>query len=178
MTGVLHGRTTRAAIAILAAVVAAAGAAVGRTDASSPAAVAPRPAPTLSSGRAFVLNELRQKLDGRWSQAWSSLYPLHQRVAVKAVYVRCERGTPFLSRTLTFGILRAKRALVHVPGRSKSVPGAAITLRVALAWYGPRDPIVLKPTLHIVAVGGHWRWLLSNTSYRMYRHAACGSVAV
>jgi hypothetical protein len=176
MTGVLHGRATRGAISILAPMVAAAGVAVGRTDASSPATVTPPPAPTLSSGRAFLLDELREKLDGRWSQAWSSLYPLHQRLAVRAVYVRCERATPFLSRTRTFVIVHARRELVHVPGLSKMIPGAAIKLRVTLAWYGPRDPIVLTPTLHIVAVGGRWRWLLSNQSYLTYRHGACGSL--
>ena len=163
------------ALATLTAIVAAAAVAVGRPDVSTPTPTRPQ-TPTLSSAGVFLVDELRQKLDGRWSRAWSSLYPLHQRVAVKAVYVRCERTTPFLAQTLTFGILRARRTLVHVPGMSRDVPGAAVTLRVALAWYGPRDPIVLTPTLHVVAVGGRWRWLLSSKSYLMYRHAACGSL--
>jgi hypothetical protein len=30
--------------------------------------------------------------------------------------------------------------------------------------------------LHVVAVAGHWRWLLSSESYVKYRHAACGSL--
>lgn len=165
------------AIAALAAIVAATAIAVGRTDAPSPRVAASAPAPTLSSARSFLLQELQYKLDGRWSKAWSSLYPLHQRVAVKAVYMRCESSTPFLSKTLGFGILGIRRTRVHVPGRAQSVPGAAVKLRVALAWYGPRDPIVLTPTLHVVAVGGRWRWLLSSESYSMYRHEACGSPA-
>jgi|SRR5262249_23574761 len=168
--------TCGGAIALLAAIVAAAAVAVGRTAAPSPAPAAHAPAPTLSSAGPFLVHELRQKLDGRWSGAWSTLYPLHQRVAVKAVYVRCERATPFLSRTLAFGILRIRRARVHVPGLSRSLPGAAVTLRVNLAWFGPRDPIVLTPTMHLVAVDGRWRWLLSSESYLMYRHAACGSL--
>ncbi|HEY2374092.1 MAG TPA: hypothetical protein VGH82_16350 [Gaiellaceae bacterium] len=171
-----HARALRAAIAILIAIVAAAAVAVGRTDASSRAPAAQAATPTLSSARAFVLDELQAKLDGRWGRAWSSLYPLHQRTAVRAVYVRCERATPFLSQTRVFGILRVRRALVHVAGLSRSVPGAAVTLSVALAWYGPRDPIMLTPTLHVVAVGGRWRWLLSSQSYLTYRHAACGSL--
>jgi hypothetical protein len=171
-----HARALRGGIAILVAVVAAAAIAVGRTDASSRAQAAPVPVPTLSSARAFVLDELQDKLDGRWSRAWSSLYAPHQRVAVKAVYVRCERATPLLTQTRAFGILHVRRALVHVPGLARAVPGAAVKLRVALAWYGPRDPIMLTPTLHLVAVGGRWRWLLSGTSYLMYRHAACGSL--
>jgi hypothetical protein len=161
--------------ALLGAVVAATAIGVGRTGTSSPAPVA-RVRPTLSSAGVFLTAELREKLDGRWSRAWSSLYPLHQRVAVKPVYVRCERATPFLARTLTFGILHVRRARVRVAGLARSLPGAAVTLRVRIAWYGPRDPIVLTPTLHVVAVDGHWRWLLSSSSYRMYRQAACGSL--
>jgi hypothetical protein len=161
--------------ALLGAIVAATAIGIGRTDTSSPAPAAPV-RPTLSSAGVFLTGELRAKLDGRWSRAWSSLYPLHQRVAVKPVYVRCERATPFLARTLTFGILHVRRARVRVPGLARSLAGAAVTLRVRIAWYGPRDPIVLTPTLHVVAVDGHWRWLLSSSSYRMYRQAACGSL--
>jgi hypothetical protein len=168
--------TFAGAIALLGAVVAATALAVGRPATTSPGRAAAVRVPTLASAGVFLTGELREKLDGRWSRAWSSLYPLHQRVAVKPVYVRCERATPFLARTLTFGILRVKRARVRVPGLGRSVPGAAVTLRVRIAWYGPRDPIVLTPTLHVVAVGGHWRWLLSSSSYRMYRQAACGSL--
>jgi hypothetical protein len=163
-------------VAVLTAVVAATVITVGRTDTPSPAPVAPVVTPTLSSAGVFLVGELRAKLDGRWSRAWSSLYPMHQRVAVKPVYVRCERATPFLTRTLTFGVLRIRRSRVHVPGLARSLPGAAVTLRVRLAWFGPRDPIVLTPTLHVVAVDGRWRWLLSSSSYRMYRQAACGSL--
>jgi hypothetical protein len=163
-------------LAILTAIVAAVVIAVGRTDTSNPAPAGHTSPLTLSSAGTFLVNELQEKLDGRWSRAWTSLYPPHQRVAVKAVYVRCERTTPFLSQTLTFGILRVRRALVYVPGRSRPLAGAAVTLRVALGWYGPRDPIVITPTLHVVAVAGHWRWLLSSESYVKYRHAACGSL--
>jgi len=165
--------TCGSVVAVLTAVVAATAIAVGRTDTPP---LAPARAPTLTSAGVFLVGELRAKLDGRWSRAWSSLYPLHQRVAVKPVYVRCERATPFLARTIAFGVLRVRRSRVRVPGLTRSVPGAAVTLRVRLAWYGPRDPIVLTPTLHVVAVDGRWRWLLSSSSYRMYRQAACGSL--
>jgi hypothetical protein len=167
--------TCSGAIALLAATVAAVALAVGRT-AAPPAPGVHETTPPLSSAGPFMVHELREKIDGRWSRAWSTLYPLHQRVAVQAVYVRCERATPFLSRTLAFGILHVRRARVHVPGLARSLPGAAVTLRVKLAWFGPRDPIVLTPTLHLVSVDGRWRWLLSSESYLMYRHADCGSL--
>lgn len=164
------------AILVLTAIVAAVAVAVTRTDAPSSPRSADAQTPSLSSAGVFIVGELQEKLDGRWSRAWSSLYPLHQRVAVKPVYVRCERATPFLSRTLAFGILSVRRARVRVAGLARSLAGVAVKLRVRIAWYGPRDPIVLTPTLHVVAVDGHWRWLLSSESYSMYRHAGCGSL--
>lgn len=150
---------------------------VGATAAApcaSPATT--RSIPSLESARIFVISEVRAKLDGRWARAWSTLYPPHQRIAVKPVYVRCERSTPFFAPTLVFGVSRARRALVRVPGVAHRVPGAAVTLRVSLKWYGPRDPIVITPTLHLVPVDGGWRWLLSDEMYRVYRTGACGAL--
>lgn len=135
-----------------------------------------RASPSLSSAGPFLLSELRDKLDGRWDRAWSSLTPLHQRLVPEQVYVRCERSTPFLARTVTLGVVRVRHARVSVPGMRNRLPGAAVTVRVVLSWYGPRDPIVITPTLHLVAVGGRWRWALSKQRYRLYTRRECGSL--
>jgi hypothetical protein len=153
------------------AALAAAAAAVGDAHAAGT-----RTAPSLLSARIFVISEVQAKLDGRWAHAWSTLYPAHQRIAARPVYVRCESSTPFFAPTTVFGIVRAERALVRVPGLAHRVPGAAVTLHVALGWYGPRDPIVITPTLHLVALHGGWRWLLSDEMYRVYRRGACGGL--
>jgi hypothetical protein len=144
--------------------------------AAAPTGATARALPSLESARVFVVSEVQDKLDGRWGRVWSTLYPAHQRVAVRPVYIRCERSTPFFAPTLVFGVLRVRETLVPVPGLARRVSGVAVTLRVALRWYGPRDPIVLTPTLHLVAVDGGWRWLLSDEMYRMYRHGACGGL--
>jgi hypothetical protein len=163
--------TPRARHALAALLVVTAGAAAAAAQAGET-----RAAPSLTSARIFVISEVRAKLDGRWARAWSTLYPAHQRIAVKPVYIRCERSTPFFARTMVFGVVRARRALVRVPGLGERVPGAAVTLRVALGWYGPRDPIVITPTLHLVTADGGWRWLLSDEMYRAYRTGACGAL--
>jgi hypothetical protein len=140
-------------------------------------APAPTPAlPSLNSAGPFLIAEIQDKLDGRWDRAWSGLAALHQRVAPRQVYVRCERSTPFLAQTLRLGVVSARRALVRVPGLTRRMPGAAVKLRVALSWYGPRDPIVITPTLHLVALDGKWRWLLSQQRYRLYQRGKCGSL--
>jgi hypothetical protein len=143
---------------------------------AAPASAATQGRPSLESARIFVVSEVQDKLDGRWGRAWSTLYPAHQQVAVRPVYIRCERSTPFLAPTLVFGVERVRKTLVRVPGLSRRLPGVAVTLHVALQWYGPRDPIVLTPTLHLVAVHDGWRWLLSDEMYRVYRHGACGGL--
>src|SRR5690242_21153391 len=116
----------RPTLAVIAAVVAAT--AVGDAHAA---------VPSLTSARIFVVSEVQAKLDGHWAHAWSTLYAPHQRIAVKPVYIRCERSTPFFARTTVFGVVRARRTLVRVAGLAHPMPGAAVTLHVALGWYGP-----------------------------------------
>jgi hypothetical protein len=53
--------------------------------------------------------------------------------------------------------------------------GVAVTVRISLPWYGPRDPIVFTHTFHLVPVHGHWTWLLSPQRYALYRHDGCGN---
>jgi hypothetical protein len=63
---------------------------------------------------------------------------------------------------------------VRVPGAATSVRGVAVTVRVAVRWYGPRDPLTFTHTFHLVPVHGHWTWLLSPQRYALYRHDGCG----
>jgi len=42
---------------------------------------------------------------------------------------------------------------------------------------GPRDPIYLKYTFHLVPVGGRWTWLLSTARYHLYRDDGCAPAA-
>jgi hypothetical protein len=62
---------------------------------------------------------------------------------------------------------------VRVAGLQQLVPGATVTIRIDLAWYGPRDPITFTHAFHLVPARGHWTWLLSDERFRIYERASC-----
>jgi hypothetical protein len=131
------------------------------------------PAPSLRSAGRFFLTVLEQKISGDWAKAWQSLYPLHQRVAARDTFIRCETATPFSAPLESIHIVRVRAVPFRAPGSLHPVPSAAVTVAVELRWYGPRDPITVTYTFHLVAVHGRWTWLLSLDRYRLYQQDAC-----
>jgi hypothetical protein len=129
--------------------------------------------PPLASAVPFFLDELRDKTVGHWEAAWRTLHPLHQQVASRTDFVRCERLRPFPAPIEALHVIGVRRSPVRVPGLARPVAGVAVEVRVELRWYGPRDPIVLRHTFHLVPVHGHWTWLLSPSRYRLYLNHDC-----
>jgi hypothetical protein len=132
--------------------------------------------PALDTAGPFLLDDIRLKVDGRWAVAWDSLYPLHRLVAPRATFVRCEARSRLIAPLDSMRVVSVRRAAVRVPGRTRTVDGVAVTIHVALPWYGPRDPIVFTHTFHLVPVNGRWTWLLSPERYRLYRSGACSAM--
>ena len=172
-------------LALILAATALAGGAGGTSWELSAGGLVPRPVrtqqqiraqPPLATAAAFLLQDIREKEEGHWARAWRTLYPAHRRIVPQVVYVRCERATPFFVPLQALRMIRVRRALVRVPGLKRHVPGAAVTVRVELTWYGPRDPITFDHTFHLVQVHGGWRWLLSPGRYRLYAREGCGTV--
>jgi hypothetical protein len=133
----------------------------------------PAQAPSLRSAGRFFLAVLEQKVRGDWAKAWQSLYPLHQRIAARDTFIRCETARPFSAPLESIHVVRVRAVPFRAPGARHPVPSAAVTVAVALRWYGPRDPITFTHTFHLVAVHGRWTWLLSLDRYRLYRRDAC-----
>ena len=144
--------------------------------AASPPPHEAEPVLSASSARRFLLTTIDEKVRGDWAKAWTSLYPLHKRIAARDAFIRCESRTPFPAPLESLHIVDVRSAQVRVPGLRRAVEGVAITVVVALRWYGPRDPIVFRHTFHLVPVLGHWTWLLSPSRFRLYAHDACGVV--
>lgn len=132
--------------------------------------------PRLATAGPFLLASIRDKVDGRWDAAWRSLYPFHRLAVSKIVFIRCELATPFSAPLQSMRIVHVRRSLVQVPGLARPVAGVAVTVHVELTWYGPRDPITITPTFHLVPVRGHWTWLLSPERYRLYRNEGCSNM--
>jgi hypothetical protein len=132
--------------------------------------------PRLATSGPFLLESIRDKVDGRWDTAWRSLYPRHKLVVSEIAFVRCELATPFPAPLGSMRVVRVRRSPVRVPGLARPVAGVAVTVHLELPWYGPRDPITLTPTFHLVPVRGHWTWLLSAERYQLYRHEGCSTL--
>lgn len=133
------------------------------------------PGLSYTSAAGFLLGSIEDKVDGDWARAWESLYPLHRRIAPRDAFIRCESATPFPARMESLHVVDVSAAAVRVPGLRHDVPGVAIEVKVELAWYGPRDPIVFRHTFHLIPVRGGWTWLLSPSRYRLYERGACST---
>ena len=133
--------------------------------------------PAMSTAGPFLLADIRDKVDGRYGLAWQSLFPMHQKIAPRSTFVRCEEQTPFQLPLKSVHVVGVHRASVRVPGLGQPLAGVAVTIAVALQWYGPRDPIYLKYTFHLVPVRGRWTWLLSTERYHLYRDDGCAPAA-
>ena len=132
-----------------------------------------RHVPSFRSAGRFLLTVVEQKVGGDWAKAWQSLYPLHQRIAPRDTFIRCETATPFSAPLKSIHVIHVRAAPVQVAGVLRPVPGVAVMVAVKLRWYGPRDPITFTHTFHLLPVQGHWRWILSPDRYRLYRQDAC-----
>ncbi|HVP75726.1 MAG TPA: hypothetical protein VMS63_06870 [Gaiellaceae bacterium] len=132
--------------------------------------------PPLATAGPFLLESIRDKVDGRWDRAWRSLFPLHRLAVPEATYARCEAATPFAAPLDSIRVVNIRRSPVRVPGLARPVPGVAVTVHVELSWYGPRDPITLTPSFHLVPVRGHWTWLLSAERYELYVREGCSTM--
>ena len=166
-----RGRTATLGALVLAGVVV--GSLSGVALATPGSGTVARPAlPPRSAGR-FLLAEVEQKVSGDWAKAWQSLYPLHQRIAPRDSFIRCESATEFPAPLESIHVTHVRAVPVDVAGVLLPVPGVAVRVAVELRWYGPRDPITFTHTFHLVPVQGRWTWILSRDRYRLYRHDAC-----
>jgi hypothetical protein len=183
VTGASHSRTvpsrrlaSQALVAAGAAVAAlAVGAPVTATAIPTTGKTARPPGLSYASAAGFLLDSIEDKIDGDWGRAWVSLYPLHQRIAPRDAFIRCESATPFPARMESLHVLDVRAAAVRVPGLRHALPGVAIGVKVELAWYGPRDPIVFRHTFHLIPVRRRWTWLLSPSRHRLYERGACST---
>jgi hypothetical protein len=122
----------------------------------------------------FLVRMIEEKMAGRYADAWSSLYPFHQRVVSRADYVACERLLPFDGHLESVTVVRVVAGPVAVAGLARPVAGAAVTMRVVVRWPGLAKPVVIVDTMHAVAAHGRWTWILSPDRFALYRGRGCG----
>ena len=154
-----HDETVRALAAGLAAVALAAGCGGGDSK------------PDEDPGE-FISQLVHHVAAGRYAQAWTTLYPPHQRVATRQEYLRCEPMTPFPGKVENVRVLEVFDEPVSVGGEAEEVGSTAIIVRLTvLAEDDQRDRF--DSTFHAVAVDGKWTWFLPEQRYEAYVAGGC-----
>ena len=167
---VLVGATLGAVIAVVVVLATDGGDEPAPAPASRPAAAQPAADP----GR-FMAGIVRAVAENRYGSAWDSLHPSHKLVARRSEYVSCEERTPTLGRVQSVRVLAVTDERIRLPGRTASVAGKAVSIRLALT-DGVGAPFVLTHTFHAVAVSGRWAWFLPAPRFRNYRRDHCPGV--
>ena len=119
----------------------------------------------------FAVKVLNQLVRNQYASAWRDLHPADQRVAPLAEYVGCENRTPILARPLTIKVLMVNDESVGL-GNGRFVDSKAVGVRL-----GFEGNLKLTHTVHVVALNGHWRWILPSWRFRDYKADRCPSDA-
>jgi hypothetical protein len=131
------------------------------------------PRPPDPAGK-YMVSVVRDKIESRYSSAWETLYPPHQRVASLEAYVACESLVPSPGTLVGVKALRIFNETIHVAGQRLPISTRAVKVRVSVA--SPLVgliPVVIVQTFHAVRVSRHWTWILSSDQYANYSAGAC-----
>jgi hypothetical protein len=108
-----------------------------------------------------------------YGAVWQRLHPAQQRVATRAVYVRCEQLTPIPGHLDWIRVVAAKDERITVPGDAGMVDSKAVTFRLKLSEPVLKESVIVTKTVHAVAVDGNWRWILTPERFGIYRTKSC-----
>jgi len=121
----------------------------------------------------FLKVVLGQIVRNDYADAWQTLHPAQQRVVSQRDYVRCELQTKIIGHLDSLTLVRAFDDPVLVAGGGvRPVESKVATFRLRLSEPGV-GVITFTHSVHAVAVGGHWRWILTPHRYELYRLGGC-----
>jgi hypothetical protein len=109
-----------------------------------------------------------------YDAAWQTLYPNHQRVAPQAVYVQCELQSPIPGQLDSVRVVRVTDVNLRVPGSDERLSMKAVSVRIRIVDRALGASVVVRHTVHVVNVGGSWRWILPAPRYELNRDGGCG----
>ena len=116
---------------------------------------------------AFAVKVVDQIVHNRYSSAWSDLHPADQKVAPSTEYVQCETRSPVLAAPTSTRVLSIGSESVGL-GDGSFVDSKAVHVRLGFA-----GGFHLVHTVHVVAAGGKWTWILPPSRFRDYRADKC-----
>ena len=110
---------------------------------------------------------LRQITRNEYTQAWRDLHPVDQQVAPLNEYVLCETRSPVPVQPRSVTVVRVVDESIGL-GNGKFVESKGVDLRLV---FGGNLSLVHR--VHLVAVGGKWKWILPSWRYRDYKADRC-----
>lgn len=128
----------------------------------------------------FYKEITEQSIRGQYGRVWESLHPAHQQIVSRERCDECERSDDSDGATkVTVTVVETYEEPVRVlgstreEGESEIKDSTAVTLRLSYS-----NPLTGKPaeehgTVHAVAVGGEWKWILAPESFNAYVKGEC-----
>ena len=116
---------------------------------------------------AFALNVVRMITHNDYVRAWDDLHPTDQSVAPLHEYVTCESRTPVIAVPLKTKVVSINDESVGL-GNGHFEKSKAVD--VSMDFEGGFNVV---HTVHLIAKGGHWKWILPGWRFREYRADHC-----
>ena len=154
-----------------------AGVAVLTAAAVVAAAVAHGGRPTEPAGdpAAFAVRVVRLIAADRYGRAWDSLDPAQRADVSRGTYVRCELRSAIPGHVVSAEVVDVKDEEISVAGVDGRTASRAVEVRTVIADPVVPEGVVVDQTVHIVAAGGRWAWILPASRYATYAAGRCPS---
>jgi hypothetical protein len=114
-----------------------------------------------------AMKVLDQIVHNRYTEAWDDLHPTDQKVAPRTEYVNCESRSPVIAAPTSVKVVKVSEVSVGL-GDGKFVDSTAVDLRLNFT-----GGFHVVHTVHLVASGGRWKWILPSWRYRDYKADKC-----
>jgi hypothetical protein len=115
----------------------------------------------------FAVGVVKLIVGNHYTRAWQDLHSADQKVAPLDEYVACESRSPVLTAPKAMKVVKVTDESVGL-GNGRFVPSKAVGVRMVFPGQN-----VLTHTVHVVAEGGHWKWILPSWRFRDYRAQKC-----
>ena len=118
---------------------------------------------------AFAKSVVRLIVMNQYSRAWQDMHPTDQAVASHDEYVSCEQSSPVQATPTSMEVVGVSDVSVGL-GDGKYLQSKAVKIRLVFPGSASN---VLVHTVHVVASGGRWKWILPAWRYRDYKANIC-----
>jgi hypothetical protein len=115
----------------------------------------------------FAVNVVKLIVGNHYTRAWQDMHSADQKVAPLDEYVSCESRSPVLNAPTSLKVVKVTDESVGL-GNGRFVPSKAVGVRMVFPGQN-----VLTHTVHVVAEGTHWKWILPSWRFRDYRADKC-----